>query len=134
MPLEFSSDQEEVLHRNARRAEAKRLAPIMRKSMPGNTERYVPPHQAPQHLEDTVFAALERAHEWKLKTHSATVDFVILWLMLGPDFDRAPQVEAVLVSELASVDVQIKALLVELKWHLHQEARQQAKQEKAAGK
>lgn len=134
MTLEFSSDQEEALHRNARRAEAKRLTPIMRKSMPGITERYVPPNQAPQHLEETIFAALERAHEWKLKTHSATVDFVILWLMVGPDFDRAPQIEAVLVSELASVDAQVKALLVELKWHLHQEAHQEAQREKAAGK
>lgn len=130
MTLEFSSDQEEVFHRNARRAEAKRLAPIMRKSMPLHTEPYAPPKQPAQHLEDTIFAALERAHEWKLKTHSATVDFVILWLMLGPDFDRAPQVESVLVSEQASVDSIVKALLVELKWHLHQEA----KQEKAGAK
>lgn len=52
--------------------------------MPDMTARYLPPEQTPQHLEETIFAALERAHEWKLKTHSATVDFVILWLMLGP--------------------------------------------------
>lgn len=134
MPLEFSSDQEEVLHRNARRAEAKRLAPIMRKSMPGNTERYVPPNQAPEHLEETIFAALERAHEWKLTTHSATVDFVILWLMLGPKFDQAPQMKAVLARDPALVDAQVKALLVELKWHLHLEAQQDAKQEQAKEK
>lgn len=124
MTFEFSPDQEAVFHRNARRKEAQRLAPILRKSMPGITEPHVPPMQPPQHLEDSIFAALERANEWQIQTHSATVDFVILWLMLGPDFDRAPQVEAVLVSELAQIDNEVKALLVELKWRLHQEAQQ----------
>lgn len=125
MTFEFDEDQEASFHRNARRVEAQRLAPIMRKSMPGVTQRYAPPEQPPSHLEEVIFAALERAHEWQLQTHSATVDFVILWLMLGPDFDRAPQVEAVLVSELAQIDNQVKALLVELKWRLHQEAKKE---------
>lgn len=124
MTFEFSPDQEAAFHRNARRKEAQRLAPILRESMPGITERHVPPAQPPQYLEDAIFAALERANEWQLQTHSATVDFVILWLMLGPDFDRAPQVEAVLVSDQAQIDTAVKALLVELKWRLHQEAQQ----------
>lgn len=124
MTLEFSSDQEEAFHRNARRAEAKRLTPIMRNSMPDITERYVPPNQSAHHLEDTIFAALERAHDWQLQTHSATVDFVILWLMLGPDFDRLPEIESLLSSEVAQRDTKVKALFVELKWHLHQEAKQ----------
>lgn len=130
MTFEFSADQEEVLHRNARRAEAQRLTPIMRQSMPDITARYVPPEQTPQHLEETIFAALERAHEWKLQTHSATVDFVILWLMLGPNFDRIPQIEALLAFDQASVDAKVKTLMVEFKWHLHQEAKQEQAGEK----
>lgn len=123
MTLEFNSDQEEVFHRNARRAEAKRLTPILQKSMPGIIERYVPPNQPLEHLEEIIFAALERANEWKLQTHSATVDFVILWLMLGPDFDRAPPVRELFAGGPEQVDRKVCALLVEIKWHLHTEAK-----------
>lgn len=113
MSLEFTNDQQNELDRNARRAEAQSLAPIMRKNLPDDT-----PRLTDTQLEQQIAAALDRAAQLDVKTRSASVDFVILWLMLGPQFDERHEIQVFFKTSTASMDAKIKALMSEFKWRL----------------
>jgi hypothetical protein len=117
MALEFNDEQQQALNRNARRAEAQRLTPIMRKNMPEQTERFTD-----DKLEQSIMAALERTVVWQVQTRSASIDFVILWLVLGPNFDDTFEIKDFFrTGPASSIDAKIEALMSEFKWKLHQE-------------
>ena len=113
MPLEFNDGQQKALDRNARRTEAHSLAPLMRKNLPDDTARLTD-----NQLEQEIAAALDRGAQINVQTRSASVDFVILWLMLGPRFDESDEIQKYLKTSTASMDAKIKALMSEFKWRL----------------
>ena len=113
MPLEFNDGQQKALDRNARRTEAHSLAPLMRKNLPDDTARLTD-----NQLEQEIAAALDRGAQINVQTRSASADFVILWLMLGPRFDESDEIQKYLKTSTASMDAKIKALMSEFKWRL----------------
>ena len=114
MSLEFNEAQQDALDQAARRPEAQRLAPIMRKSL----SEYVENLNDAQ-LEDSIAAALHRAARWGVQTRTSATDFVILWLMVGPEFDQQAGIKQALEQPKASMDAKVSGLIAEFKWQLH---------------
>ncbi len=114
MSLEFDDAQHNALDRAARRTEAQRLLPIMRKSLAEHVDDL-----NDAQLEDRIAAALHRAAAWGVQTRSSATDFVILWLLVGPEFDRQAGIKPFLECQDASMDAKVTGLMAEFKWQLH---------------
>ena len=117
MEFEFSKEQQEALDRPAREAEAKELAPIMRRNFPEETKNL-----DDEQLRNEVATALHRAAQWGVKTRKASVNFVMLRLLLGADFDTSEDVKSFLGTPFVSGDAKVNAFMGEFKWRLHLEA------------
>ena len=114
MSLEFNDAQQNALDQAARRTEAQRLLPIMRKSLADHVDDL-----NDVQLEDSIAAALHRAARWDVQTRTSATDFVILWLMVGPEFDQQPGIKQALEQPNASMDAKVSGLMAEFKWQLH---------------
>ena len=114
MSLEFNDAQQNALDQAARRAEAQRLQPIMRKSLADHVDDL-----SETQLEDSIAAALHRAARWGVQTRTSATDFVILWLMVGPEFDQQAGIKQALEQPNASMDAKVSGLMAEFKWQLH---------------
>lgn len=114
MSFEFNDAQLNALDRAARRTEAQRLLPIMRKSLTDHVD-----DQSDAQLEDAIAAALHRAAAWQVQTRTSATDFVIMWLLVGPDFDQQAGIKPFLECQDASMDAKVSGLMAEFKWQLH---------------
>ncbi len=114
MSLEFNDAQHNALDRAARRTEAQRLAPIMRRSLCDHIDDL-----SDAQLEDSIAAALDRSALWGVQTRTSSTDFVILWLMIGPEFDQQNGIKSFLTQQDASMDAKVTGLMTEFKWRLH---------------
>jgi hypothetical protein len=101
--LQFNQKQKDAFDKQARWREARRLAPVMRRNFAEQTKNL-----DDAQLEQTIAQALDRAAAWSLSKHSACVNFVILWLLLGPDFDKAEKVRRYLNYPIPHVDTSVK--------------------------
>lgn len=116
MTLEFNDHQHQALDQAARRAEAQRLAPIMRNSF---TAQLQPLTDDSLLLE--IATALDRAAHWGVQTQTASVNFVILWILLGPKFDTAAEIQTLFTARGPDMDTKVNALMSEFKWRLYQD-------------
>ena len=114
MSFEFNDAQHNALDQAARRTEAQRLLPVMRKSLRDHVN-----HFNDVQLEDNIAAALHRAAAWGEQTRTSATDFVILWLMVGPEFDQQAGIKAFLDRRDSGMDAKISGLMAEFKWQLH---------------
>jgi hypothetical protein len=116
MTLEFNSDQQDVLDKAARHEQAKRLLPSMRQNLNDHMPKVLSDAQLLKQIE----AALDSAAHWGVETRTASVNFVILWLLLGPDFDKAEPVQKLFKAPGAGMDAKVNLFISEFKWQLHQ--------------
>ena len=114
MSIEFSDQQKFEFDRAARLKEAERLTPIFHHNFPGQTQNL-----SKQALTLEILRALDRAAEWGVETRSACVDFSILWLLIGPNFDQSEEVGRFFRFPVSSMAMKTKALMSEFKWRLH---------------
>ncbi len=116
MTFAFDSRQQALLDQAARQKEAMRLRPIMRENLV----------EATAALDDAallahITAALGRVAAWGVRQRGAATDFVILWLLLGPDFDRAPAIGRLFSPGgpgTPGIDAKVRALMAELQWKM----------------
>lgn len=113
--LEFNSEQQRAFDRAAQRREAQRLTPIMRRNF---TDILAQWNDAS--LEDAIADALNTAAQLGVKTRTASTDFVILTLLLGPHFHGEPGVAHLFVAQGADIDARVRLLMSEFKWQLGQ--------------
>ncbi len=114
MNFELTDHQIAQLDSHAQQQEAVRLSPMVRENFPELTQS-----QTDEQLQASIQAALARCSHWQVQTHAAMVDFVILWVLIGKNFDSAPEIAHLLNLKGTSIDTKIRALLTEFKWQLH---------------
>jgi len=115
MTFQFSDAQQEKLDDAARQDEAHELLPIMRRNFAEKTARF-----DDVSLEQEIKNALDRAADLEIQTRTSSVDFVILWLLVGADFDQIPQISKFLKRHFGSIDQRVSFLLLEFKAQLLQ--------------
>ena len=111
--LTFDSHQQKTFDGNARQREAERLLPIMRRNFPEEAKTL-----DDGQLGAIIQRALDRASQWKIETRAGCTNFVILWILLGADFDQAPEIKNYLETPEYNRTEKINALMNEFKLRL----------------